>query len=275
MGIIETDDLSYSYEDAQKKALSKINISIEKGEFIAVIGSNGCGKSTLAKHINVLIPVSQGSLTVAGLDASLKRNVWEIRRQCGMVFQNPDNQFVSSIVEEDIAFGLENYDYPEEKIESRVKEVLEAVDMQGSEKRSPHMLSGGQKQRIAIAGVLAVNPNIMIFDEVTTMLDPSGRAEVLSTIKKLNKTENKTVIMITHNIEETILADRIIVMDSGRVIACAPPEEVLTNKNLLERAGLTPPLPVKIYYELRENGIELPKCPITNEELTELLCRLY
>lgn len=275
MSIIEAADLSYSYQDAAKNALDKINISVEKGEFVAVIGRNGCGKSTLARHINVLIPLEKGKLTVAGLDASLKRNVWEIRKQCGMVFQNPDNQFVSSIVEEDIAFGLENYDYPEEQINSRIKEALRAVDMQGSEKRAPHMLSGGQKQRIAIAGVLAINPDIMIFDEVTTMLDPSGRKEVLSAIRHLNKAENKTVIMITHNIEETVSADKIIIMDKGRVIACGMPEEVLCNKKLLEEAGLAPPLPAKIYFDLKENGIELSKCPITNEELTELLCRLY
>lgn len=275
MSIIEIADLSYSYQEVPEKALDKININIEKGEFVAVIGRNGCGKSTLARHINVLIPIEQGKLTVAGLDASLKRNVWEIRRQCGMVFQNPDNQFVSSIVEEDISFGLENYDYPESEIENRVKEVLEAVDMQGSEKRSPHMLSGGQKQRIAIAGVLAINPDIMIFDEVTTMLDPIGRKEVLSAINRLNKTENKTVIMITHNIEETAIADKIIIMNNGRVLACGLPKEILSDKNLLESAGLTPPLPVKIYYELKNNGIELPECPITNEKLTELLCRLY
>ena len=274
-GIIEIADLSYSYQESPKRALDKININIEQGEFVAIIGKNGCGKSTLAKHINVLIPTDKGKITVAGLDGSLKRNVREIRKQCGMVFQNPDNQFVSSVVEEDIAFGLENYDYPENEIESRIKEVLEAVDMKDSEKRSPHMLSGGQKQRIAIAGVLAINPDIMIFDEVTTMLDPTGKKEVLRIIKKLNQEDGKTVIMITHNIEETAFADKIIVMDDGKILGCGTPRKILADEKLLMSAGLTPPLPVKIYFELKKNGIELAKCPINNEELTELLCRLY
>lgn len=271
MSIIEISDLSYSYDGASKKALNKINIDIEKGDFVAVIGRNGCGKSTLAKHINTLIPTESGKITVAALDTSLKRNVWEIRRQCGMVFQNPDNQFVSSIIEEDIAFGLENYDYPENEINTRIKKVLEIVGMQGFERRSPHMLSGGQKQRIAIAGVLAINPDIMIFDEVTSMLDPDGRKDVLSTIYRLNKTENKTVIMITHYVEETVNADKIIVLNNAEVLACGTPKDILTDKKLLESAALTPPLSVRLYYDLLDRGITLSDCPITNEGLVKLL----
>ena len=191
-----------------------------------------------------------------------------------MVFQNPDTQFVSSIVEEDVAFGLENYGVSYDEIPERVSEALNAVGMTGYEKRSPSMLSGGQKQRVALAGVLAVEPDILVFDEVTSMLDPDGRREVLSAIKRLHEEKRKTIVMITHYIDEAVFADRVYFMHNGKMLASGTPREMLTDLELLKSTGLTPPLPVRMYYDLMEKGIVLPFCPLTNEELTEAICRL-
>lgn len=274
MSIIEISNLSYSYPSSGKKALRDISLKIDQGEFVAILGRNASGKSTLAKHINALLELQSGSITVCGLDAGDRKNIYDIRQKCAMVFQNPDNQFVSGVVEEDVAFGLENYDYPKEQIPKRVSEVLEAVGMSGFEKRAIQMLSGGQKQRIAIAGVLAVDPDIILFDEATSMLDPEGRSEVLSTMKRLNR-DGKTIIMITHYIEEAASADRIVVMDAGRITEAGSADNILQNKKLLEAAGLSAPLPVNLYYDLEKSGVYLKKCPVTNEELVDLLCQLY
>ena len=263
---------SYAFEGSKNRSLDGASITLRQGEFLAILGHNGCGKTTLARHINVLLELQSGELTVAGLDARGKANVWKIREKTGMVFQDPDNQFVSSVIEEDIAFGPRNFGVPEEEIPARISAALKTVGMEGFEKRSPHLLSGGQKQRIAIAGVLAVDPDIMIFDEVTAMLDPEGRRDVLDTIDKLHK-RGKTIIMISHYIEEAAGADRIAMMHNGRVIAEGTPRELLTDLKILEDTGLTPPMPVKLYYDLKEQGLELDFCPINEKELVDALCR--
>ncbi|MFA9464110.1 MAG: energy-coupling factor transporter ATPase [Velocimicrobium sp.] len=265
---------SYEFEGSHNYSLRDINLNINKGEFVAILGRNGCGKSTLAKHFNALLEIQQGELSVCGFDVRDKTNVWDIRKHCGMVFQNPDNQFVSSIVYEDIAFGLRNYDIPEASVPHKVQSALTLVGMTGYEDKSPHMLSGGQKQRIAIAGVLALEPELMIFDEATSMLDPEGRREVLKTMQKLHHEENKTILMITHYVEEAVLADKIIFMDNGQIIAEGKPQELLINLELLTQTGLAPLLPVKTYYDLFDSGIKLRHCPLTIKELVQELCQL-
>lgn len=264
---------TYPYSGNRTRALSDISFTIEKGEFIAVLGENGCGKSTLAKHINALLPLQKGELTVFHINAGDETKLWELRRLCGMVFQNPDNQFVSSIVEEDVAFGLQNYNVPEEEIPEKVDHALSLVGMQDFKRRSPHTLSGGQKQRAAMAGVLAVDPDILLFDEATSMLDPKGRNEVLSCLKKLHSM-GKTILMITHYAEEAVFADRIFLMQGGTILKTGTPRQILTDLPLLKKARLTPPVPVKLYYDLQKEGIFLSRCPLTNEELVEELCRL-
>ena len=273
--MITAKDLTFSYDYSNSwRSLDNASIKVKKGELVAVLGHNGCGKSTLIKHFNALLEVQKGELTVAGLDAKDEANTVKLRRTVGMVFQNPDTQFVSSIVEEDVAFGLENYGVSYDEIPERVSEALNAVGMTGYEKRSPSMLSGGQKQRVALAGVLAVEPDILVFDEVTSMLDPDGRREVLSAIKRLHEEKRKTIVMITHYIDEAVFADRVYFMHNGKMLASGSPREMLTDLELLKSIGLTPPLPVRMYYDLMEKGIVLPFCPLTNEELTEAICRL-
>lgn len=275
MNFIEVKNLMYSYYFAGSKhrSLDDISLTIKKGELVTVLGCNGCGKTTLVRHLNALLPVQNGELTVAGIDASDSKNIWELRSRCGMVFQNPDNQFVSTLIEEDLAFGPRNFGVDEEEVSDRVKDALSAVGMSGYEKHSPHMLSGGQKQRIAIAGVLAAKPDIMVFDEVTSMLDAQGREEVLSIIRRLHN-DGHTIIMISHYVEEAVFSDSVILMNKGRIAAKGSPESVLTDIDLLNSAGLTAPLPVRMYYDLEKRGIKLDKCPLTNEELVGELCRL-
>ena len=273
--MITAKDLTFSYDYSNsRRSLDNASIKVKRGELVAVLGHNGCGKSTLIKHFNALLEVQKGELTVAGLDAKDEANTVKLRRTVGMVFQNPDTQFVSSIVEEDVAFGLENYGVSYDEIPKRVSEALNAVGMKGYEKRSPRMLSGGQKQRVALAGVLAVEPDILVFDEVTSMLDPDGRRDVLSAIKCLHEEKRKTIVMITHYIDEAVFADRVYFMHNGKMLASGTPREMLTDLELLKSTGLTPPLPVRMYYDLMEKGIVLPFCPLTNEELTEAICRL-
>ncbi|MDD3242475.1 MAG: energy-coupling factor transporter ATPase [Eubacteriales bacterium] len=272
MAVIKGRDISFSYGSG-KKTLDHASIRAEAGELIALLGCNGCGKSTLVRHLNALLPLQKGELRVAGLDARAQANCWRLRRQCGMVFQNPDNQFVSSVVEEDIAFGLENYETPEEEIPTRVRAALAAVGMSGFEKRAPHLLSGGQKQRVALAGVLALNPDIIVFDEVTAMLDPQGRREVLGIIDRLRAGGKKTLVMITHYVEEAVMADRVYLMAGGNVTAQGSPRDILTDAALLAQNGLLAPLPVRMYEDLKAAGVPLERCPLTNEELVEELCR--
>ena len=264
---------TYNFTEGNEPALKNISFDIQKGEFIVILGANGCGKSTLVKHLNAILSLQKGSLSVLNINVSDEQHIWELRRLCGMVFQNPDNQFVSSIAEEDVAFGLRNYDVPENSISSKTADALAMVGMNGFERRSPHTLSGGQKQRLAMAGVLAMEPDILIFDEATAMLDPQGRTEVLTYLTKIHQS-GKTVIMITHYIEEAIYADRILLMHNGHILKAAAPRDILTDISLLTKAGLTPPVAVQIYYDLSERGIFLHRCPLTNEELVEEICQL-
>ena len=272
--MIDAHDIRFSYDGpGGRRSLNGAQLHVAPGEFVAVLGHNGCGKSTLVKHFNALLPLQHGTLTVDGMDAADPANRWALRRKVGMVFQNPDNQFVSTIVGEDVAFGLENYGVPEDEIPARVAAALAAVDMPGYENRATHTLSGGQKQRVALAGVLALSPDILVFDEATAMLDPDGRQEVLRTIHRLHTQQHKTVVMITHYIEEAIGADRVYLIHNGKMIADGTAREMLTQPELLAAAGLTPPMPVQMYHDLKQAGITLARCPLTLEELAEELCR--
>lgn len=270
---------SYFWDGESIPVFEQANIELKEGEWTAILGCNGCGKSTLVRLMNGLLPLQNGNLSVNGINAGNHANKWELCRICGMVFQNPDNQFVSSVLEEDIAFGLENAQVPEREVTSKVKAALELVGLEGYEKRSPSSLSGGQKQRAALAGVLALNPEILIFDEATSMLDPKGRREVLAEMKKLRDC-GKTVVMITHDVEEAVLADQVILMgrpngqkDSNTVLAQGSVREILTDSRLLIQAEIVPPMAVRMYEDLKLAGIELNRCPLTKEELAEALCR--
>ena len=270
---------SYFWDGESIPVFEQAKIELKEGEWTALLGCNGCGKSTLVRLMNGLLPLQDGNLSVNGINAGNPANKWELCRTCGMVFQNPDNQFVSSVLEEDIAFGLENAQVPEREVTSKVKAALELVGLEGYEKRSPSSLSGGQKQRAALAGVLALNPKILIFDEATSMLDPKGRREVLAEMKKLRDC-GKTVVMITHDVEEAVLADQVILMgrpneqkDPNTVLAQGSVREILTDSRLLIQAGIVPPMAVRMYEDLKLAGIELNRCPLTKEELAEALCR--
>ncbi len=272
--MIEAENIIFSYasDGKRKRALRGLSFHVHRGEYAVILGHNGCGKSTLLRHLNALLPLQSGELTVAGIDASDPAEIWKLRRRVGMVFQNPDNQFVSSIVGEDVAFGLENYQVPRDEIPERVSAALRAVGMEGFEKRAPHTLSGGQKQRAALAGVLALEPKILLFDEVTSMLDPEGRAEVLGAMRRLHE-DGKTVVAVTHYIEEAVQADTVWLMHDGKMLAHGSPREMLTQPELLAQTGLEPPVPVRLYYDLLNAGFELPYCPLTNKEFVEELCR--
>ncbi len=277
MTAIDAKDIKYVYmadEENIHIALSGVTLDVEQGEFVAILGHNGSGKSTFAKHINVLLKLQEGGLLVLGMDARDELLTWDIRSRAGMVFQNPDNQIVSTIVEEDVAFGPENLGVPREEIINRVKEALEAVDMAGYAKHAPHMLSGGQKQRVAIAGVLAMHPDIIVFDEATAMLDPKGRDEIMGTIRYLNKERKKTIVLITHFMEEAVECDRVFVMNRGKIIDQGTPREVFAHADKLSEAGLMPPFAAQAAKRLKERGIDLKKHPLTLYELVEEICRL-
>lgn len=270
---------SYFWDGESIPVFEQANIELKEGEWTAILGCNGCGKSTLVRLMNGLLPLQNGNLSVNGINAGNHANKWELCKICGMVFQNPDNQFVSSVLEEDIAFGLENAQVPEREVTSKVKAALELVGLEGYEKRSPSSLSGGQKQRAALAGVLALNPEILIFDEATSMLDPKGRREVLAEMKKLRDC-GKTVVMITHDVEEAVLADQVILMgcpngqkNPNTVLAQGSVREILTDSRLLIQVRIVPPMAVRMYEDLKLAGIELNRCPLTKEELAEALCR--
>lgn len=272
--IIETKNLTHSYVDGQNQevaALKGINLSIMPGEFVAIIGTNGSGKSTLARHFNGLLTPTSGHCLVGGLDTAIEENLWPVRQTVGMVFQNPDNQIVAAIVEEDVAFGLENIGVPGPEIRPRVEKALAAVDMLDYAKRAPHRLSGGQKQRVAIAGVLALEPRCIVFDEPTAMLDPRGRKEIVSTVLKLNKEKHITIVYITHKMEEAILADRIIAMEKGKIVLEGTPKEVFTQVDRIRGLGLECPLAAEVADALDKQGHQLPPI-ITHKELCEALC---
>lgn len=271
MSFIQIRDLGYKYSD-NMAALKSINMDINEGEFVVVIGSNGSGKSTLAKLLNVLLVPTSGSIEVEGLDTSKPENVWNIRQQVGMVFQNPDNQLVATTVEEDIAFGPENLGVPPAEIRKRVDYALRQVGMDGFQKHAPFNLSGGQKQRLAIAGVIAMLPSCIVLDEPTSMLDPQGRREVIETITHLNRKEDKTIVHITHYMEEAINADRVVVLDQGEIKLTGTPSEVFREVDKLKSYQLEVPQITELAYELRQSGIEIPDGVLTVEELVEAIC---
>lgn len=274
--LIEIKNLKHSYIDTDGNeihALNGVSLDIYKGEYIAIIGANGSGKSTLARHLNALLLPTEGKCIVAGMDTADDKNLWNIRQHVGMVFQNPDNQIVAAIVEEDVAFGPENIGVPPAEIRTRVDNALAAVGMTEYAKHAPHLLSGGQKQRVAIAGVLALEPDCIVLDEPTAMLDPRGRIEIVNTVKKLNREKNITVVYITHYMEEAMQADRIIAMEHGVIKMQGKPEEIFTKVKELHALGLETPLAAQAAFDLRQEGIKLADGIISNEELTEELCR--
>lgn len=272
--MIETRNLFYYYENpdgSKTEALKNINLTIQKGEFVVIIGHNGSGKSTLAKHFNALLTPSKGEVFIKGINTKETNRVWDIRQTAGMVFQNPDNQLVATVVEEDVAFGPENLGISPDKIRQRVEEALEAVDMKEYSKHAPHLLSGGQKQRVAIAGVIAMRPECIILDEPTAMLDPSGREEVVNTIKKLNKEEGITVVHITHFMEEAVQADRVIVMESGEIVMDGKPVEVFSRVKELKEIGLDVPQVTELAYNLNKKGYDINPRLLTVEEMVREL----
>ena len=255
-------------------ALQGVDISVQKGEFVVILGHNGSGKSTFARHINALLEPSGGTLWIQGMNTKEEDKIWLIRQKAGMIFQNPDNQMIASVVEEDVAFGPENLGMQPERIRASVKEALEAVGMMEYRKSAPTRLSGGQKQRIAIAGVLAMKPECIVLDEPTAMLDPKGRREVMKTLWKLNKEDKMTVIHITHYMEEAVNADRIIVMDHGRVVLEGTPRQVFSQVELLKQYGLDVPQMTELAYRLRKDGLNIPADILTTEEMVNALCQL-
>ena len=272
------NNLVYKYpqsEDEEPKvAIAGLDLEVNKGEFLVVLGHNGSGKSTFAKHINALLIPTGGEVFVDGLQTSLESNLWNIRKVAGMVFQNPDNQIVATIVEEDVAFGPENLGLDPKEIRKRVDESLKNVQMYDYKKHAPHLLSGGQKQRVAIAGILAMMPKCIVFDEPTAMLDPFGRKEVIRTIKEINKSHGITIILITHNMEEAVEADRIVVMDKGKVVMNGKPKEIFKNVSLMKKIGLDVPQVTELAYELRQNGINIASDILTINEMVNELCQL-
>jgi energy-coupling factor transport system ATP-binding protein len=261
-------------EEEQNIALEGVNLNVKNGEFLVVIGHNGSGKSTLAKHFNAILLPSEGDIVVNGLNTRDKNKLWDIRQSAGMVFQNPDNQIVATIVEEDVAFGPENLGVAPEEIRKRVNEALDAVHMRDYSNHGPHLLSGGQKQRVAIAGVLAMKPQCIILDEPTAMLDPSGRKEVIDTIKRLNREEGITIVLITHFMEEAVDADRVVVMEHGKVVMEGTPRKVFSRVKELKELGLDVPEMTELSYELREKGINIKEDILTIEEMVDALCQL-
>ena len=257
----------YTYEnEAPQVVLQGVDLTVEQGSFVAILGHNGCGKSTLAKHFNALLLPTGGQVLVAQMDTAAEENTYPIRRRVGMVLQNPDNQLVSTIVEEDVAFGPENLGLPPAEIRARVDAALAAVDMTAYKDHSPHRLSGGQKQRIAIAGVLAMHPDCLLLDEPTAMLDPQGRREVLDTVCRLNHEQGMTVVLITHYMEEAALADRVVVMDEGRVVLDGTPRQVFAQGERLTALGLDVPQPTALCAALRQRGVDIPADLLTPEE---------
>ena len=273
MPLLQAENLTFSY-DKKHNVIKNVSLSVEKGEYIAVIGRNGSGKSTLAKLFNGLVKPDSGKLTVDGFDGNDKNSLFEIRKRVGVVFQNPDNQLVASIVEDDVAFGPENLGVPREEIGKRIDFALKAVGMEKFRHSSPTRLSGGQKQRIAIAGVLALMPEILVLDESTAMLDPQGRKEVLDVVEKLNKEKNVTVITITHYMDEVLNADKVLVLSDGEVVLTGTPEEIFKEKVRLKSLGLELPLAAVVADRLKEKGVALPDGILTNEGLAEALCAL-
>ena len=275
--IIQTNDLRFSYpavEGTTPVVLDGVSLEIEEGSFVAVLGHNGCGKSTLAKHMNAILLPSGGTVYVDGIDTADENRLLDIRRAVGMVFQNPDNQIVANVVEEDVAFAPENLGVPPDEIRQRVDDALKAVGMYQYREHAPHLLSGGQKQRVAIAGVIAMRPRCIVLDEPTAMLDPIGRKDVLRTIKELNQKRGVTVVLITHHMDEAAQAGRLIVMAKGRVVADGAPKEVFSQVEELQRVGLTVPQTTQLLWELRQAGCDVPLDALSDEECAQALYQL-
>lgn len=279
--MVECINVSFKYikntEDGkieEKYAIKNVNLQVKKGEFLVVLGHNGSGKSTIAKHMNALVVPTEGTVLVDGIDTRDSERVWDIREKAGMVFQNPDNQLVATIVEEDVAFGLENQGIEPKEIRRRVDESLEKVGMSEYKRHAPHLLSGGQKQRVAIAGILAIRPQCIIFDEPTAMLDPSGRKEVMKTIKDLNKNHGITVILITHYMDEAAQADRILVMDDGHVMMEGTPRDIFPQVEHMKKIGLDVPQVTELAYELKKAGLDLNEKILNVDEMVNELCQL-
>lgn len=276
--MIKCSNVSFKYinheDNSEKYAVKNVDLSIKKGEFLVVLGHNGSGKSTIAKHMNVLVTPSEGIVVVDGYDTRDENNIWEIRSKAGMVFQNPDNQLVATIVEEDVAFGPENLGVEPAEIRKRVDESLEKVGMSEYKRHAPHLLSGGQKQRVAIAGILAMQPECIIFDEPTAMLDPIGRKEVLKNIKEINKNLGITIVLITHFMDEAAEADRIVVMDQGSIIMEGTPREVFSKVDVMKNIGLDVPQVTELAYELNKKGIDISTEILNVDEMVEALCQL-
>ncbi|EDT25597.1 energy-coupling factor transporter ATPase [Clostridium perfringens] len=276
--MIKSEDLVFKYvnaeEQTEKVAINHVSMEVKKGEFLVILGHNGSGKSTMAKHMNALLLPSGGKMYVDGLDTSDIENLWEVRRRAGMVFQNPDNQLVATIVEEDVAFGPENLGIDPKEIRERVDDSLKAVGMYEYRKHAPHLLSGGQKQRIAIAGILAMRPKCIVLDEPTAMLDPSGRNEVMKTIKEVNKKFGITIILITHYMDEAAQADRIIVMDKGKKVMEGVPREIFSQVEKIKSIGLDVPQVTELAYELQKEGVDISTEILNIDEMVNALCQL-
>jgi len=276
--LIEVENASYIYNKSIDNlgtiAVNNVSLQIDIGEYVAVLGRNGSGKSTFARLLNALLIPDSGVVYIKGMNTTDERYVWEIRRTAGMVFQNPDNQIVGTIVEEDVAFGPENLGIDPDEIKQRVYSVLETVGMLEYSKHEPHLLSGGQKQRIAVAGILAMEPDCIIFDEATSMLDPVGRKEIMNVISKINRQENKTVILITHNMDEVIGADRLIIIDNGSVLLDGKPKDVFSQVDMLKKIGLELPQVTELFYQLKTEGIDLPDGILDVDEAAKVLVKL-
>ncbi len=281
MGIIEGSGLVYEYrkygEDGEVAAVTRavdgVSLDVKRGDFVAILGHNGSGKSTLAKHINAILTPDEGTLYVDGMDTSEEKNLWDVRQSAGMVFQNPDNQIIGTVVEEDVGFGPENMGISTEEIWERVEESLKCVGMWAYRKKSPNKLSGGQKQRVAIAGVVAMHPKCIVLEEPTAMLDPTGRKEVIRTVRALNQVEDVTVLLITHYMEEVIYADKVLVMDEGKVVMQGTPREIFSQVEQLQKYRLDVPQVTLLAHELKKAGLPVPDGVLTVDELVEELCR--
>jgi len=272
--IIRAQDLTYQYPDNETLSLDGLTLSVTPGELVAVLGHNGSGKSTFAKHLNAILLPSGGVCYVDGIDTKEEDRLLDLRRTAGMVFQNPDNQIVATIVEEDVAFGLENLGVAPAEIRERVDQALRDVGMYEYREHAPHRLSGGQKQRVAIAGILAMRPNLIVLDEPTAMLDPRGRREVLDTVKRMNREQGVTVLLITHYMEEAAEMDRVVILDRGRVLLDAPPKKVFSHVSMLRELGLDVPQSTQLVDELRRCGVDLPADIITAEECADAIAAL-
>lgn len=266
---IKVENVSFSYDE--NIVLNNISLSVKEGEFVALLGHNGCGKSTMAKLFNVLLTPNSGTVTIDGIKAESDDDIYDIRSRVGLVLQNPDNQLVATIVEEDVAFGPENLGIPPKEIRKRVDDALKAVDMYEYRKHAPHKLSGGQKQRVAIAGIIAMEPKCIVLDEPTAMLDPKGRQEVMDTIKRLNKEHNITIVLITHYMDEAVQADRVIVMDKGSVLTQGTPQQVFSQVQLLKSHSLDVPQSVELMYLLQKSGVDVNSLPLTPKDCVAVL----